>query len=158
MMPPAHPRSRGEHTPLLERRLYQLWLIPARAGNTLYFLAGCMGIAAHPRSRGEHCTSRAIVSAESGSSPLARGTRSQFLQMVRSGRLIPARAGNTPCPSQQMQARSAHPRSRGEHMRWICGGRRTPGSSPLARGTPRRAVSPSRPTRLIPARAGNTQR
>ena len=75
----AHPRSRGEHskisswwtvstgssplargTPLVTAwKTEDAGLIPARAGNTLYFPRGFFGVWAHPRSRGEHVHSLA---------------------------------------------------------------------------------------------------
>ena len=71
-------------------------------------------------------------------------------------RFIPARAGNTIFSSRLTWKGTVHPRSRGEHwvrnpaaVRWY-------GSSPLARGTRRRAAHPDRRQRFIPARAGNT--
>ena len=111
---------------------------------------------AHPRSRGEHACLTVFSSAAGGSSPLARGTRSCHPRACRWDGLIPARAGNTlPAPPLVKPLR-AHPRSRGEHI--VKGGKALVhwGSSPLARGTPRPMTVAIRPTRLIPARAGNT--
>ena len=71
-------------------------------------------------------------------------------------RLIPARAGNTPSGSSAASAGSAHPRSRGEHERLTVRAGDAPGSSPLARGTPRESKPSTIRSRLIPARAGNT--
>ena len=94
----------------------------------------------------------------SGSSPLARGTpRSLFLLLVVI-RLIPARAGNTPDAFLTVTRCAAHPRSRGEHTCVGCGSRRGCGSSPLARGTLVIDVCRPMDERLIPARAGNTQK
>ena len=73
-VPPAHPRSRGEHdmvgdflalyggsSPLARGTLepdlrpgLRSRLIPARAGNTLVGFFGYGDAKAHPRSRGEH--------------------------------------------------------------------------------------------------------
>ncbi len=50
----------------------------------------------------------------------------------------------------------AHPRSRGEHLSPWAEGLSMTGSSPLARGTPGLRHLQTRPTGLIPARAGNT--
>ena len=91
-----------------------------------------------------------------GSSPLARGTRTQELPVVTVAGLIPARAGNTRSSHGHHRVDGAHPRSRGEHrcasrcrLVWL-------GSSPLARGTPPRPFFRARRPGLIPARAGNT--
>ena len=133
--PPAHPRSRGEHssraaiaasrcgssplargTPNLKANLVGvLRLIPARAGNTPQPTGAPGGKSAHPRSRGEHPLFTIFSPCLSGSSPLARGTRGPFLEPVSSPRLIPARAGNTVDNHFSSFWVAAHPRSRGEH-------------------------------------------
>ena len=53
------------------------------------------------------------------------------------GRFIPARAGNTNSPPSRSCRNPVHPRSRGEHSDLPTFGGEPPGSSPLARGTPR---------------------
>ena len=55
-----------------------------------------------------------------------------------------------------MDSSAAHPRSRGEHDPAELGFHQHGGSSPLARGTPAPPKHPTKPRRLIPARAGNT--
>ena len=111
---------------------------------------------AHPRSRGEHLTGWSAARIARGSSPLARGTRDILqLDQLRT-RLIPARAGNTSSRKPRGFARTAHPRSRGEHEFNTEGMLRGDGSSPLARGTRQRQQSSRHRRRLIPARAGNT--
>ena len=91
-----------------------------------------------------------------GSSPLARGTPALDANRTSVRGLIPARAGNTRGLSVAAGADGAHPRSRGEHFltsdltAWLWG------SSPLARGTPRRRTLLLASLGLIPARAGNT--
>ena len=111
----AHPRSRGEHplpgnpstpdagsSPLargtprgLPGNLPSPGLIPARAGNTLYFDLPLKESGAHPRSRGEHVSDGESDTWHVGSSPLARGTRRVFTVSPPAMGLIPARAGNT---------------------------------------------------------------
>ena len=172
----AHPRSRGEHkqgstaaqtkagsSPLArgtrKSGIMPFWnagLIPARAGNT--FAKGVAGsrAGAHPRSRGEHAHRRGLAQPCTGSSPLARGTRSTFAEHGSFFGLIPARAGNT---NESLGVRGllrAHPRSRGEHSGSNPPILRRTGSSPLARGT--HGVNEGEPLTvgLIPARAGNT--
>ena len=71
-------------------------------------------------------------------------------------RLIPARAGNTLRAYVHASLRTAHPRSRGEHCTRLFVTFSGDGSSPLARGTPTPITSKNEPSRLIPARAGNT--
>ena len=152
---PAHPRSRGEHfmtlptlltdpgsSPLARGthrvvllRYFCTRLIPARAGNTWLRFSFQHTPAAHPRSRGEHGILRLRRLLVCGSSPLARGTRRFLCPATSYGRLIPARAGNTLRPIRRRHARSAHPRSRGEHRKRHVRFHLTYGSSPLARGT-----------------------
>ena len=151
----AHPRSRGEHNPSLTligavigssplargtpaaRSVSkpQLRLIPARAGNTDCSDWLSPRAPAHPRSRGEHSGAITSPSAMVGSSPLARGTRAAEERQRIRFRLIPARAGNTPCRVPGRSGYPAHPRSRGEHTSIGLMGAVPPGSSPLARGT-----------------------
>ena len=112
--PPAHPRSRGEHTG--EDRCYPCWqgssplargtcrgcsgppalkrLIPARAGNMAPTGRHSRQATAHPRSRGEHSVSSLGGGVLVGSSPLARGTFGTGRALNVRVRLIPARAGN----------------------------------------------------------------
>ena len=131
-------------------------LIPARAGNTVggFDLVGASS--AHPRSRGEHQCLIRNWRPRFGSSPLARGTHLERPMGWHWRRLIPARAGNTHHACVVLGARTAHPRSRGEHHldgpHLHHGG----GSSPLARGTRLGAAESRLSARLIPARAGNT--
>ena len=73
------------------------------------------------------------------------------------GRLTPARAGNTLGLRRGTSARSAHPRSRGEHLTRTVRERGCTGSPPLARGTLRNVTGESVEVRLTPARAGNTR-
>ena len=90
-----------------------------------------------------------------GSSPPARGTSQGSHRWHEMVRLIPARAGNTTIISPPLRHHKAHPRSRGEHENLARGAVRAHGSSPLARGTWRRARRQCTFRRLIPARAGN---
>ena len=172
----AHPRSRGEHR--LMRCLHlmprgssplargtpigiiwagiRIGLIPARAGNTRRTLSESFHLWAHPRSRGEHVKERMNATAESGSSPLARGTRGVQGDFADCVGLIPARAGNTLEALTITREDWAHPRSRGEHKKPTLSGVGLVGSSPLARGTRRIRSSGLWGAGLIPARAGNT--
>ena len=110
--------------------------IPARAGNTVEGRHVGSPLRLHPRSRGEHGMASCWRAKAGGSSPLARGTPDEQLDVVRVMRFIPARAGNT--------------------IRCPCGILMRPGSSPLARGTRRPGCGNWPLGRFIPARAGNT--
>ena len=131
-------------------------LIPARAGNTVKAAQEALNKAAHPRSRGEHGLDGELEPRDAGSSPLARGTPAVFTGTGTAVWLIPARAGNTGRGFLLPFARSAHPRSRGEHLNHAGAGAGVRGSSPLARGTLFSSASAPRLPWLIPARAGNT--
>ena len=172
----GHPRSRGEHifsgsphsssagsSPLARgthtvpiHRMTILRVIPARAGNTAVNRIRLLIIPGHPRSRGEHVIDAVPQPPLRGSSPLARGTRSDqgHLRPVR--RVIPARAGNTRRKPRGQMADPGHPRSRGEHTQQLGHLPVVAGSSPLARGTRDLPVGLDGHLRVIPARAGNT--
>ena len=111
----AHPRSRGEHYPLLiaplsvsgsspltrgalawpARGWFQVGLIPAHAGSTARLTPMKSPLSAHPRSRGEHVVGSNHASPGLGSSPLTRGALGRWwLGLGRVG-LIPAHAGST---------------------------------------------------------------
>ena len=144
----THPR---EHSGSSKDRF-----IPARAGNTAQIPLAPGHVPVHPRSRGEHRGGSGRVLGVGGSSPLARGTRRAPGTAPRAARFIPARAGNTAGRRPARRRGSVHPRSRGEHRRGVGGAAHGDGSSPLARGTPRRSHAAAEPERFIPARAGNT--
>ena len=95
--------------------------------------------------------------AQGGSSPLARGTPKEGRNNHAHHRLIPARAGNTASSGTSWLTGTAHPRSRGEHLRISLKVPSRTGSSPLARGTQFPISTCRNPLRLIPARAGNTR-
>ena len=155
----------------------QLRIIPARAGFTgTLWPSPCSG-ADHPRSRGVYPHAGLLLTHAQGSSPLARGLRAERRGDALRQRIIPARAGFTPCFLAPLGRASDHPRSRGVYdPSWVgavcvdgssplarglreglrLGGVVAQGSSPLARGLPgARSQAPAR-RRIIPARAGFT--
>ena len=71
-------------------------------------------------------------------------------------RIIPALAGNTFIHRTTLTLRPDHPRSRGEYVALPMVKRCAEGSSPLSRGIPCFRGSLTRPSRIIPALAGNT--
>ncbi len=173
---PAHPRWRGAHgitsgvkgalkgsSPLARGSLAHLGrlldhprLIPAGAGLTRGSGARSPATPAHPRWRGAHPVVVILLEWEAGSSPLARGSPRQDSRPGHHLGLIPAGAGLTPLPGECADPRQAHPRWRGAHGPASRTPPRSPGSSPLARGS-RLVPCPSRPVlRLIPAGAGLT--
>ena len=89
-------------------------------------------------------------------SPLARGTRSHYMQWIFLTRFIPAGAGNTRHRANGLSLRSVYPRWRGEHSGTYVKSFYSVGLSPLARGTLRWRTSSGGGSRFIPAGAGNT--
>ena len=106
--------------------------------------------------RGEHDRTRNNTDRPLGSSPHARGTQWIDLVVIRSGRIIPACAGNTAPPHLEPRRRPDHPRMRGEHGRRTLTPARVDGSSPHARGTRANRSRRFYRLRIIPACAGNT--
>ena len=91
-----------------------------------------------------------------GSSPLARGLRFAVALGKRSPRIIPARAGFTNRHDRSNECPADHPRSRGVYTAPVLQVSRADGSSPLARGLPRRIEESALERGIIPARAGFT--
>ena len=128
-----------------------LRLIPARAGKTRpHSVPGALA-EAHPRSRGENQDAAPHTSVVSGSSPLARGKRSERDTLYLGPRLIPARAGKTRIYGAGGATPKAHPRSRGENWPPTRIKQLSTGSSPLARGKQNATLNRSLLDGLIPA-------
>ena len=174
----AHPRSRGENSPLTvgvalscgsspltrgkpvdeETRSFTARLIPAHAGKTEVVGETPTGPAAHPRSRGENTGGGRRARRCWGSSPLTRGKQGNIVDRCAVVRLIPAHAGKTRSGPWSVLRVWAHPRSRGENAARgdkIAGAF---GSSPLTRGKLHGHDVASLGSRLIPAHAGKTRR
>ena len=131
-------------------------IIPARAGFTPPSHDDGDDHGDHPRSRGVYLPTGDERDDAGGSSPLARGLRRDMDEIVRPVRIIPARAGFTPCIWRPSGAAGDHPRSRGVYLvvPARCGGSR--GSSPLARGLHLDMGVQGVSVGIIPARAGFT--
>ena len=173
----VHPRRRGEHAYLLAVRESALGsspqargtrefstkirsisrFIPAGAGNTLGCIANHLAVLVHPRRRGEHGTHLLPDGLYIGSSPQARGTRTEDRIEHRIDRFIPAGAGNTLPAYTVDETGTVHPRRRGEHPMPSCSAIVASGSSPQARGTLPHQQRPLAVDRFIPAGAGNTR-
>ena len=131
--------------------------IPAGAGNTGARNTKPCICSVYPRWRGEHEMLVSVNAANTGLSPLARGTHYAFLRLPGFCRFIPAGAGNTQILKQLSCTQAVYPRWRGEHGPCWCKPVTNNGLSPLARGT----LGPAQPccscSRFIPAGAGNTE-
>ena len=128
------PLARGTRAHGIQSRVSARF-IPAGAGNTGSATAAPMTTSVYPRWRGEHEMLVSVNAANTGLSPLARGTH--ILQNTRliSTRFIPAGAGNTYIRAKNKATATVYPRWRGEHAGFESSGARDAGLSPLARGT-----------------------
>ena len=111
---------------------------------------------AHPRMRGEHLPADPYAARDAGSSPHARGAHRRRGRNPQRPGLIPACAGSTGLGRIRCPPTRAHPRMRGEHLRWTLRRSLVMGSSPHARGAHRDQVRHDVGVRLIPACAGST--
>ena len=153
----SSPLARGLPVPgRVEGRGYGI--IPARAGFTTPSRRSPRPGGDHPRSRGVYEEAGTRQSSGNGSSPLARGLPLEPLEVIGLVRIIPARAGFTHSRISRTASTADHPRSRGVYDGRPDRGVHLAGSSPLARGLPRRHHPRHRRPRIIPARAGFTTR
>ncbi|EMX29323.1 hypothetical protein ECMP0215612_3592 [Escherichia coli MP021561.2] len=74
-----------------------------------------MTTSVYPRWRGEHEMLVSVNAANTGLSPLARGTHYAFLRLPGFCRFIPAGAGNTIDRYDRSPPATVYPRWRGEH-------------------------------------------
>ena len=150
----SSPRVRG--TGAFEATIINMGrFIPAGAGNGLL-----VGILAdpqpvHPRGCGERKTFKYKMFCFTGSSPRVRGTDQASGNYFGAGRFIPAGAGNGDFLLLRVKDLSVHPRGCGERSKTLWPSKVTNGSSPRVRGTVGRGPAVRRPSRFIPAGAGN---
>ena len=153
----SSPRVRGKR--LRARHADPLrGLIPARAGKTRNGSGLGCDPWAHPRACGENVERLGGSFETLGSSPRVRGKHHGADRRRPRRGLIPARAGKTMDACSRALLSSAHPRACGENFDNV--GKDIPfmGSSPRVRGKQPRPGPTRRPPRLIPARAGKTDR
>ena len=151
----SSPQARGTHG-AISSPVHMVRFIPAGAGNTMLIIGPVFQSTVHPRRRGEHYLKFQNLEAMYGSSPQARGTHFQVINVVDIRRFIPAGAGNTPWPRSPCRRSSVHPRRRGEHALCVVVIVIPSGSSPQARGTHEQRDPTAAQHRFIPAGAGNT--
>ena len=153
----SSPRGRGKRPPTGLGRSYR-WLIPARAGKTCGEASAAGSDWAHPRAGGENFRAASNTRCAFGSSPRGRGKHATArLQVAREG-LIPARAGKTYPRTTRRSGPRAHPRAGGENWVGTLGRSGGDGSSPRGRGKQSAEIPCDYAARLIPARAGKTER
>ena len=175
---PDHPRSCGANAPLSlsysnERGSSPLVrgqrpipssptrtrrIIAARAGPTPSITPQKGDVADHPRSCGANRVRLTLAEIVNGSSPLVRGQLAYIIVICTAVRIIPARAGPTKWCYIILHKFPDHPRSCGANA-VACACEVLPdGSSPLVRGQPWRHSHTCQWRRIIPARAGPTNK
>ena len=133
----SSPLARGLRDPVL-LPVPVRGIIPARAGFTDRRAVPAPASPDHPRSRGVYHRKFFGGLLKTGSSPLARGLQTNARHQQDEQRIIPARAGFTCVSNQEEGVCRDHPRSRGVYSRCPVASGSRKGSSPLARGLPRR--------------------
>ena len=140
-----------------KRKAY-LRIIPARAGQTWSHCRRRSSGTNHPRACGANNKRGDEPGGEYGSSPRVRGKLLLFGCRVGSMRIIPARAGQTWLPRAIFTSFPDHPRACGANLEANFGGINKAGSSPRVRGKRLRHEKLLHEGRIIPARAGQTDR
>ena len=152
----SSPRVRGKPAATRDQDT-QTRIIPARAGQTWRRRPIRTRCPDHPRACGANRRPRHRRSNSSGSSPRVRGKPRRTQRARRARRIIPARAGQTYRMDTITGRQSDHPRACGANpglegpRAWYYG------SSPRVRGKPMPVTNVDWETRIIPARAGQTQ-
>ena len=108
--------------------------------------------------RGEYRSAYRYGRSYTGSSPLARGVLSLSKTFLEVKRIIPACAGSTNQTAFFCSGSWDHPRLRGEYKFDCVNRHKLIGSSPLARGVPRKQFRNGFRSGIIPACAGSTER
>ena len=152
----SSPRMRGKllHAGL---QLAQHRIIPAHAGQTDLPILPPLPNADHPRACGANYANHFVSCTISGSSPRMRGKLGEDRLPVRLVRIIPAHAGQTSAASMSTNSSADHPRACGANQRKSLGLGRQRGSSPRMRGKRPSPCCGPRPSRIIPAHAGQTR-
>ena len=153
----SSPRVRGKHglgKPVtLPRRI-----IPARAGQTMLLHRGSCNSPDHPRACGANREEARVAGRLHGSSPRVRGKLRCSRACAIRARIIPARAGQTPINPAYSSTSSDHPRACGANKFGTVMSSPRLGSSPRVRGKLVHVDTPVSAERIIPARAGQTNR
>ena len=155
MLPGSSPRVRGKRL-LAFFVMTGCRIIPARAGQTSRPCSLPRISSDHPRACGANIELGFYGVLYCGSSPRVRGKRWIQRQSRQIKRIIPARAGQTPCACRGLGQAPDHPRACGanpvRHRRQLA----QSGSSPRVRGKLLHHKIHYGALRIIPARAGQT--
>ncbi len=151
----SSPRARGAVEVIKEESMIGRF-IPACAGSSRHYTAGCRSHAVHPRVRGEQFLPLLLAETINGSSPRARGAGNDTKRSARPHRFIPACAGSSVIGHQSAPQCTVHPRVRGEQGSLIQCPKICNGSSPRARGAVISGAKSTLYARFIPACAGSS--
>ena len=133
-------------------------IIPARAGQTSRCTLTVASRPDHPRACGANLSTSSNSNSSAGSSPRVRGKRPRARDRVDRRRIIPARAGQTARRCSTAGPAPDHPRACGANARPTGHHDGLSGSSPRVRGKQRLTGRFRATVRIIPARAGQTDR
>ena len=151
----SSPRVRGKLDPAHVYALYRR-IIPARAGQTGWFMLAGTVCPDHPRACGANRSASLCDAFQSGSSPRVRGKHVSCFTMRDCLRIIPARAGQTYVVMNTTGVDPDHPRACGANADNGQTVATRNGSSPRVRGKLARSAQVGHGVRIIPARAGQT--
>ena len=110
------PRVRGTVTSCLELSSC-FGITPARAGNSSVRRTAQRVAEDHPRACGEQFSSGRFRKEVTGSPPRVRGTGGPIYGFQRTGRITPARAGNSQGEGRLALTEEDHPRACGEQRK-----------------------------------------
>ncbi|RYP99500.1 hypothetical protein PG22506_1227 [Bifidobacterium pseudolongum subsp. globosum] len=151
----SSPRMRGKQRRLLLPGAV-VRIIPAHAGQTSAPTRHFPTCSDHPRACGANPWLEGTLAQVGGSSPRMRGKQAQAHELPRSGRIIPAHAGQTRAWWNARARGSDHPRACGANIRRTMSATTPNGSSPRMRGKHSSHAVDVLATRIIPAHAGQT--
>ena len=151
----SSPRVRGKR-PVEHVRGSHTRIIPARAGQTRWPSRRRCSTPDHPRACGANGARPETRQKKHGSSPRVRGKHYATTASLTSGRIIPARAGQTTATIPRRAPRPDHPRACGANDGLTTLQLIECGSSPRVRGKLQFSDQPRWQDRIIPARAGQT--
>ena len=131
-------------------------ITPACAGKTRHGNLVNVGFEDHPRMCGENKMANKKAWEPRGSPPHVRGKLGEPLDRLQIGRITPACAGKTICPSSRLTLSWDHPRMCGENRMLTRFVQLNPGSPPHVRGKPDGLYENHTSIRITPACAGKT--